>query len=325
MRHFCTLFDRNYIDRGLSLVRSLERRAGDFKLYILCLDGATEEALAAVRLQRTELVGLDSLEAWDRELATARRNRGMVEFYFTCKPVLLSYVLSREPSATRVEYLDSDVFYFASPSVVEASYAASSVALTPHRFDAPNAWRRRYGECNAGWISVAASSEGRRFVGWWRERCLESCALVEGEEIFGDQKYLDRVPTLFPTAVKVAAPGVNAAPWNIGGVPVALSAEGVRIAGEPLVLFHFHGMRRMLFNLHESGLHDYGVALTPAIREGIYRPYASELVASRRRLAALPAEIRAKLAGPQPSRASPRRELVRIVRAVLRHTVVAPA
>ena len=323
MRHYCTLFDRNYIDRGLTLHRSLERHAGAFKLIVLCLDPATEASLAALGLAHVEPVGIEALQAWDAGLAGARGNRGLVEFYFTCKPVLLSYVLSREPAATRVDYLDSDLFYFAPPSVAEPSYAASPVALSPHRFDAANAWRRRYGECNAGWVSVAASGEGRRFVAWWRERCLESATLVPGGEVFGDQKYLDRVPALFPGTASVSHPGVNAAPWNIGGAGVALEDGQVRIGGEPLVFFHFHGTRRMLFNLHESGLHDYGVALTPAIRDGIYRPYISELVASRRRLASLPAGIRAQLTAPRP--VSSGRELVRTVRAMLRQTAVAPA
>src|SRR6185295_5490431 len=99
MRHYCTLFDRNYIDRGLTLHRSLERHAGAFKLIVLCLDPATEASLAAMGLAHVEPVGIEALQAWDAGLAGARGNRGLVEFYFTCKPVLLSYVLSREPAA----------------------------------------------------------------------------------------------------------------------------------------------------------------------------------------------------------------------------------
>jgi len=323
MRHYCTLFDRNYIDRGLTLYRSLERHGGGFKLHILCLDEATQQALSLLALPHAQLVGLGALQAWDPALAQARGNRGMVEFYFTCKPFLLGYVREREPHATRIEYLDSDLWFFSSPASIEPGYAASSVALSPHRFDAANKWRRRFGEFNAGWVSVSTSGEGCRFVAWWRERCIESAALVPGGEVFGDQKYLDQVPGLFPSAVKVDEPGVNLAPWNLAATHIEHDAQAVRVNGRPLVVFHFHGMRRMLFNLHESGLHDYRVALTPAIRDGIYRPYVSELVASRRRLAALPAGVREQLTGSRPAGAG--RELVRTVRAVLRQTVVAPA
>ena len=306
MRHYCTLFDRNYLDRGVALYRSLERHAGPFKLHVLCLDAATEEALGALRLQHLALIGLDALQGADAGLAHARGDRGLVEFYFTCKPVLLAYILSREADATRVEYLDSDLYFFASPSLVESAYAMSPVALSPHRFDPANAWRRQYGEYNAGWVSVAATPEGRRFVQWWRERCLESCSLVPGGEIFGDQKYLDRVPGLFPGAAS-APRGVNAGPWNIAG----------GLEGQPLVCFHFHGVRRMLFNVHESGLHDYGVQLTSGLREAIYQPYVSELADVRGRLS--------RFAAPPSGAPSLGRALVRTARALLRHSAVVPA
>jgi hypothetical protein len=94
------------------------------------------------------------------------------------------------------------------------------------------------------------------------------------------------------------------------------------VDGKPLVFFHFHGTRRMLFNLHESGLHYYGVELTRIIRDGIYRPYVSELAACTRRLSALPSAIRKQLA---PERADLSRRLVQTLRAVARQTVVASA
>jgi hypothetical protein len=202
---------------------------------------------------------------------------------------------------------------------METAYQGSSVALSPHRFDSRNTERRRYGLFNAGWVSVDAGQEGRRFVSWWRDLCVEWCRMDVEETRFGDQKYLDRVPSTFPAAKTFTHPGVNLGPWNIGGVRVERHGDAITVDGEPLVFFHFHGMRRMLFKLHESGLHDYGVALTPVIRDGIYRPYVSELDACVRQLAQLPSTVRARLA-PEPVQLS--RRLVRTLRALARHTVV---
>jgi hypothetical protein len=142
------------------------------------------------------------------------------------------------------------------------------------------------------------------------------------ETRFGDQKYLDRVPGLFPAALALSHPGVNLGPWSIGGSRIERTPRGVEIDGQPLVCFHFHGTRRMLFNLHESGLYEYGVELTPPIREGIYRPYVSELADCGRQLLALPAVLRARLA---PKRFDLSRRFVRTLRAVARHTAVSPA
>src|SRR5260370_27054354 len=153
MAHFCTLFARNYIDRGLALHRSLVRHCADFTLHILCLDVPTLQALTALALPRTELVTIESLENADRDLA-ACKDRTPLEFYFTCKPVLLRYLLDRHAGIVRLDYLDADLYFFSDPSAAEQEYAGSAVALSPHRFNALNASRTRYGRFNAGWISI---------------------------------------------------------------------------------------------------------------------------------------------------------------------------
>jgi hypothetical protein len=116
---------------------------------------------------------------------------------------------------------------------------------------------------------------------------------------------------------------VNLAPWNIGGCAVEVTPAGVRVAGRPLVFFHFHGTKRMLLNVYESGLHDYGVALTRAIRRGIYGPYVKELGASRRQLRGLPGSIREGLTHrARPTARELARQLVSTARCVARHSTV---
>jgi hypothetical protein len=324
MRHFCTLFDRNYAARGLALHRSLMRHAGDFTLHVLCLDEPTREALSALRLPRIALTDIEALGTWDPDLREARKNRTPLEFYFTCKPVLLAHLLARLPQAARVDYLDADLGFFADPAALDRECAGSAVALTPHRFGERHAEQRQYGRFNAGWLSVGANTEGHRFIAWWRARCLEWCRLVVEESRFGDQKYLDQVPNLFPSAVQVSHPGANLAPWNIDGHRIALTPRGVDIEGQPLVFFHFHGVKRMLLGVHESGLHEYGVKLTPETRSGIYRPYIKDLVACRRQIAGLPGTLRACLDGERvvPNARGLARQLVSTARAVARRTTV---
>jgi len=324
MRHYCTLFDRNYLERGLSLYRSLERHASDFKLHILCLDEVTHEALAALDLRRAELISITQLLDEYSDLRTASENRSAFEFYLTCKPALISRLLERQRVGGRLGYFDADLWFFSHPDRIEPLYASSPVALSPHRFDEANAWRaNNYGRYNAGWISVAASEEGRRFAAWWRHRCIENCPLRPGNGLFADQKYLDQVTTLFPRAVEVAEPAINLGPWNIRRVHVELTSTGVQVDGMPLVCFHFHGTRRMLFNLHDSGLYGYHASLTAAIRDGIYKPYVSELGRVHDELGRLPSAIRQRLAQAPSSTVSRGRELVRTLRAVLRRTAVA--
>lgn len=316
MRHYCTLFDRNYLPRGLALHRSLMRHAGEFGLHVLCLDAATRQALSALALPRTKLISLDDLEAWDPELRAVRPGRAPAGFYFTCKPVLLGYLLERHADAQRVTYLDSDLYFFSDAASAEREFAQRPVALSPHRFSAQNEHRARYGRFNAGWISVDGSGEGRRFVRWWRDRCIEWCSLVVEDTRFGDQKYLDRVPELFPETAVVAG-AINLGPWNLDPRTVGLVPGGVTVAGRPLAVFHFHGVQRMLFDVYDCGLYEYRVDLTPEIRDGIYRPYLRELAACIRQAASVSPPERA-VSGPVAFA----RRLKHTARALARHSAV---
>lgn len=287
MHHYCTLFDGNYLSRGLALHRSLQRHAGNFVLHVLCLDAATQRALASLALPSVELIPVEALQDWSPGLREVRGGRSLPEFYFTCKPYLLQYLLERARDVDRLSYLDSDLYFFSDAAQVERECAGSPVALSPHRFSPGNAHRRIYGEFNAGWLSVDNGVEARRFVAWWRDRCHEWCRTVVEETRFGDQKYLDRVPELFPGAKILAHPGMNVGPWNLVPGSVARSAYGATVGGMPLVFFHFHNVRRMYFGVYDCGLFEYGIALTPEIREAIYRPYLEELAECARLASAL--------------------------------------
>jgi hypothetical protein len=292
MRYYCTLFDRNYLSRGLALHGSLERHGGDFRLFILCPDSPTFNALSALALPHVELIPVDMLEDWDRELQASRSNRSAPEYYFTCKPVLLRYVFANFSGVDRLTYLDSDLYFFADPSPVEQEEAGSAVTLTPHRFPPRLAFMKRSGEFNAGWVGVSAAPEGRRFLEWWRARCIEWCRVVFEETRFGDQKYLEQVPGLFRDVVSISHLGVNAAPWNIDGLRIDASGTGVRIEGSPLIAFHFHGMKRVALHLYDSGLLTYRARLTDVVRNNIFRPYLQELSRCEIQLSGLPETIR---------------------------------
>lgn len=276
MHLYCTLFDRNYITRGLALYGSLLRHRKEFKLVVLCLDGTTLDVLTTLALPNLELVPMSVLEESDPELRRARTQRTMVEYYFTCKPVLMKFI-AESSDARWITYLDSDLFYFSDPLSLEREYAGCSVALTPHRFPERLSERNQFGRFNAGWVSASCSEEGRRFIDWWRARCIEWCRLEVQDDRFGDQKYLDRVPALFSDVAVLDHGGANLAPWNLDGRNIYQSEDGLAVDGKPLVFFHFHGVRKVLGKLYDSGLREYQVPLSAQLLKNLYQPYLAKL------------------------------------------------
>src|SRR6266550_3174276 len=94
-RIFCTLFDKNYLFKGLALYRSLEKWAGDFRLFVLCMDAESYDTLSRLALPKATLVRLDQFE--DDELRKAKSTRSLIEYYWTCTPSLPLYVMDRCP------------------------------------------------------------------------------------------------------------------------------------------------------------------------------------------------------------------------------------
>ena len=67
MLTFCTLFDSNYLDKGLVLHQSLESAINEsFKLYVLAMDQKCYQILKCMNLKHTHVISLE--EFMDEEL-----------------------------------------------------------------------------------------------------------------------------------------------------------------------------------------------------------------------------------------------------------------
>ena len=60
---FCTLFDSNYLDKGLALYFSLRHVCENFILYLFPFDEAAEKVLLDLDLEKVELITLKKFES----------------------------------------------------------------------------------------------------------------------------------------------------------------------------------------------------------------------------------------------------------------------
>jgi hypothetical protein len=318
---FCTYFDHWYLTRGLALARSLQRHRRGARLWVLCLTDLCFEVLRRLAPAGVRPLHLRDLEVADPALAAARRDRTVMEYYFTCTPALPLYLLEHERDLDLITYLDADLFFFEDPEPLFSELGERSVAIVPHRFPPRLRELERHGIYNVGWLTFRRDERGLTCLRWWRERCLEWCHDRVEPGRFAEQKYLDDWPQRFPGVVALRHPGANVAPWNLEAHRLTLQGERVRVDGEPLIFYHAHGLQEG--RVPDPGLDQYGVALTPLVRDHVYGPYLRALDQERLEVDAVLEAARRGQASFSPAaladladydRALPEREVVRQAR-----------
>jgi len=274
MREFCTYFDNNYLPRGLALYKSLERHCPDFRLWILCMDPLCFNYLNQLHLKNAILIALDQFEKGDVELQNAKANRSPVEYYFTCTASMLLYIFRGFPDVDSLTYVDSDFFLFSDPSPVFDEIGDRPIAITAHRFSPDFRYlERHYGVYNVGWLTFRRSSIALACLQRWRAQCLEWCYDKVEDGRFGDQMYLNDWPKRYPETYVIQHKGVNLMPCNIGNYVISLKDKEVYVDDDPLICYHFFGLKGYRGMVYYLSLSRYGVNPTPQVLKGIYEPY----------------------------------------------------
>lgn len=279
LRHYCTYFDLDHASLGLSLLASLRRQGGAFVLWVLCLDEESHALLQRLNLPDVRPVPLAELEDFDPALRAVKPTRSRIEYIFTCTPCWPRFLFARHPEITLITYVDADLWFTHSPEVLFDEIGDNAVAIVPHRFPADLAHLEENGRYNVGWLSFRKDVDGLNCLEWWRERCLEWCYLRHEENRYADQKYLDDWPTRFRRVAVLQHRGANLGLWNLRAtsIRVAPAPRGILVDGQPLVFFHFHGLRRPRLGLFCLNSRFYRTRLSGELSEQLLQAYADEV------------------------------------------------
>jgi hypothetical protein len=230
--HFVTLFDSFYLPQGLALYSSLSATVDDFCLWILCVDNNAYNFLNNLSLSNVKLLSLEHLET--SSLIEAKLKRTRSEYCWTITPWSIYWVFQADSSIARVTYLDADTFFFKSPLIIldELAKSGRSFLLTAHAYSPFYDQTVTSGRYCVQFVPVVRSG-GLPILLWWRDKCTEWCYARYENGLFGDQKYLESIPHLFPNDILDLGNDPRfLAPWN---------ANYYRFSD--CVLFHFQGFR----------------------------------------------------------------------------------
>ena len=274
-RHFCTLFDQNYLLKAIVMIESLARHCNNAVIHVLCMDERTRRILNALDLPGVLMLSLSDVE--DDALLRVKRSRSIAEYCWTLSSSLCLHVMEMRPEVGAITYVDADLVFFSNLDPIFDEIGEASIAIIEHRFKQELIDREvGYGRFNVQWVGFRRTSAGMSCLRHWRSQCIEWCFARLEVGRFGDQKYLDSWPNDFPGEVHIVAnPGAGVAPWNYTEYVFHAIDDKIFVNSSPLVFYHFHQ-----FQLLSGGRYDYMSAAyldrTP-IPFLIYRHYEVEL------------------------------------------------
>jgi hypothetical protein len=282
MNNFCTLFDSFYLSRGLTMYDSLLEHSSGFHLYIFAFDDLSYKILTDLSLKHVTLIPLSDFET--AELLEVKTGRSKAEYCWTCTPSVIYHVLSYF-KVSECTYLDSDLYFYSDPSVLNAELVANckNVLITGHRY---SFLPRLYEEKRAGifcvqFMTFRNEETSLMVLDKWKKQCIDWCFARHEAGKFGDQKYLDGWPDLYENVHILEHPGGGIAPWNL--TDYIFRSSGNAITGEKkssavsfnVVFFHYQYVKFL-----RDGTYDIGwYIIPPKVKKLFYQKYVLKLVA----------------------------------------------
>jgi hypothetical protein len=245
-KNFVTLFNSNYLSRGLAMYDSLIASTKDFHLYVVAFDDNTFQYLKSKNLPKLTPISLSEFE--DNELLRIKPSRSAAEYCWTCTPSTVYYCINKF-KLDHCVYIDADMFFYSDPQVLFDEWANESVLITEHRYTKDYDQSTLNGIYCVQFVGFKNDANGMATLKWWRDACIDWCYARPEDGKFGDQKYLDDWTTRFKGVHVLKHLGGGVAPWNIQQytfekkVNKIIGKELSSSKNFDLVFFHYHSLK----------------------------------------------------------------------------------
>lgn len=245
MYNFCTLFNSNYLTRGIALYESLKKYCKNFKLYVFAFDNECVDILNYLSLENMVVISPEEFE--DEELLSVKSTRTRGEYCWTCTPSTILYVLKKY-EVKSCTYLDADLYFYDSPEILFKELGSDSVLITEHRYTEQYDQSNISGKYCVQFMTFKNDERGLRVLNWWRNACIDWCYARIEDGKFGDQKYLDDWIERFEGIHELKYLGGGVAPWNVQQYKFCKENSNIIGLNERikekfnLIFYHFHNL-----------------------------------------------------------------------------------
>lgn len=279
--NFCTLFDRNYFFKGLTMYNSLiKNHTEDFNLWILCMDDLTYELLKKMSLPKIKLISLNEFE--DENLLKIKKERTVAEYSWTCASNFMWFILQKKLNIESIIYLDADLYFFNNAKPLIDEIGQKDVLITEHRYtEKYKDSEKTSGKYCVQFMIFKNNTNGLNILNWWRKACLDWCFAYFDNNRFGDQKYLDDWLERFNNVHELKHLGGGVAPWNVQQYDFFIK-DNIILGQEksksstvwPLIFYHFHSFKLISENKYFPIL---GYDISKKVKDIVYEPYFKAL------------------------------------------------
>ena len=270
MQNYCTLFNVNYLPRGLNLYHSLMKVSKNFRLFIFAFDDLTYQYLKDLKLKKVVLISLKEFE--DKKLKKVKKTRTKTEYFWTCTGSTILY-LFRKYKLRSCTYLDADLYFYRDPKILIEESNKSSCIISKHNYSERYDQTKTSGIYCVQFMFFKNNLIGNKILQDWRKKCINWCFNRFENGKFGDQKYLDKWPKKYNNIYVLKNLGGGVAPWNVQQYDLLnnfkFQIKKNKKLKFDLVFYHFHNLKFMNNNITYIG----GYRIDKEIKEKIYNPY----------------------------------------------------
>lgn len=259
MYNYCTLFDSNYLTRGLMMYESLKKYSDNFHLYIFAFNDKSHKLLISLNLDFTTVISLKEFE--NNKLLSIKNSRSAGEYCWTCTPSVIKYSIETY-NLDSCTYLDADLYFFSNPAVLIDEMGYNSVLITPHRYTKKYDQSKTSGIYCVQFMTFKNTQSGMKVLNWWVDACIDWCYARAEDGKFGDQKYLDDWTNMFNEVYVSNNLGGGVAPWNIQQYNFTyekdkiIGIEKLHNNKFDLIFYHFHALKFLGKDIVNLGSYD---------------------------------------------------------------------
>lgn len=279
MLNFITLYDKNYMSRGIVLYESLKKHCEDFTMYVLAMDDVVESYLTSLGYDNLKIITVADIKEMYPVLVRLEKERTRGEFSWTLSSFCIQYAL-RKFNLDSCIYVDADTCFYNNPELLLKECGEKSVLITEHNYTPEYDQSATSGKFCVQFMYFKNNSDGNEVLEYWRSKCEEWCYNRMEDGKFGDQKYLDDWESRFEGIVyNCRNIGCGVAPWNIQKYDISVEdgtyfvMERVTKIKKPVIFFHYHA----LLEIAEKKWVLSQYRLTENDKKLFFEPYIKEL------------------------------------------------